>query len=274
MPELTPDGQRIVNDLAQRYGFSPDAVTHLMIAVVNGNGTLAQFSHPEFGGSGQWMIGGMTMVGDMFNSALKGRVEALCTEISTILGNQPGLLRTGSFQSQSQSSGPHPSVAGALLGPSTLFVPDPKSQWYPTELGVPDATGSQNNVRYAYFAKARRLAVETGGDVSVYDTQDHNIGGFSQQQGSKGSNIFTSQFGNVALDSLRVVSRNGKPVAATPSTSATGPLSPGGAPATSATKAAGDDIFNALERLGDLKAKGILSDEEFTAKKTELLGRL
>ena len=235
---------------------------------------MAQFSHPEFGGSGQWMRGGMTMLGDMFNSALKGRVEALCTEISTILGNQPGLLRTGSFQSQSQSSGSHPSVAGVSLGASALFVPDPKSQWYPAELGVPDAIGSQNNVRYAYFAKARRLAVETGGEVCVYDTLDHNISGFSQQQGSAGSNLFTSQFGNVALDSLRIVSRNGKPVAATPSTAATVPLSPGGAPATSATKAAGDDIFHALERLGDLKAKGILSDEEFTAKKTELLGRL
>ena len=72
MPELTPDGQRIVIDLAQRYGFSPDAVTHLLIAVVNGNGAMAQFSHPEFGGSGQWMRGGMTMLGDMFNSASEG----------------------------------------------------------------------------------------------------------------------------------------------------------------------------------------------------------
>ena len=216
----------------------------------------------------------MTMVGDMFNNALKGRVEALCTEISTILGNQPGLLRTGSFQSQSQSSWPHPSVAGASLGASALFVPDPSSQWYPTELGVPDASGSQNNVRYAYFAKARRLAVETGGEVCVYDTQDHHIGGFSQQQGPRGSHIFTSQFGDVALDSLKVVSRSGKPVAATPSAAATGPLSPGGAPTTSASKVAGDEIFRAIERLGDLKAKGILSDEEFTAKKVELLGRL
>ena len=199
--------------------------------------------------------------------------EALCTEISTILGNQPGLLRTGSFQSQSQSSGPLPSVAGVSLGASALFVPDPRSQWYPAELGVPDATGSQNHVRYAYFAKARRLAVETGGDVYVYDTLDHNIGGFSQQQSSGASNVFTSQLGNVALESLRIVSLNGKPVAAPPS-SATGSKAPGAPPATSVSRAAGDDIFNALERLGDLKAKGILSDEEFTAKKTELLGRL
>jgi hypothetical protein len=274
MPELTPEGQRIVNDLAQRYSISPDAVTHMLIAVVNGNGSMAQFNHPEFGGSGQWMRGGMTMVGDMFNSALKWRVESLCTEISTLLGNQPGLLQTGSFQSQSQSSGPHPIVAGAFLRPSALFVPDPKSQWYPTELGTPDAYGSQNDVRYAYFAKARRLAVEAGGEVCVYDTQDHRISGFSQQQGPSGSNMFTSQFGNVPLESLRVVSRKGKPVAETPSTATTRPFSPGGAPPTSAPKAASDEIFTAIERLGDLKAKGFLSEEEFAAKKAELLGRL
>jgi hypothetical protein len=34
------------------------------------------------------------------------------------------------------------------------------------------------------------------------------------------------------------------------------------------------DVLSALERLGELKKKGILTDEEFTAKKTELLSRL
>ena len=35
-----------------------------------------------------------------------------------------------------------------------------------------------------------------------------------------------------------------------------------------------DDIFATLEKLADLRGKGILSEEEFTAKKAELLGRL
>jgi hypothetical protein len=39
----------------------------LLQALVNSNGTMAQFSHWELGGGGQWMRGGMTMVGDMFN---------------------------------------------------------------------------------------------------------------------------------------------------------------------------------------------------------------
>jgi hypothetical protein len=34
------------------------------------------------------------------------------------------------------------------------------------------------------------------------------------------------------------------------------------------------DIFSSIERLADLKAKGILSDDEFAAKKAELLSRL
>jgi hypothetical protein len=34
------------------------------------------------------------------------------------------------------------------------------------------------------------------------------------------------------------------------------------------------DIFTTLERLAELRHKGILSEEEFAAKKTELLRRL
>lgn len=48
------------------------------------------------------------------------------------------------------------------------------------------------------------------------------------------------------------------------------------APAAAAAAAApkADDIMALLEKLGDLKAKGILSEEEFSAKKAELLKRL
>jgi hypothetical protein len=37
---------------------------------------------------------------------------------------------------------------------------------------------------------------------------------------------------------------------------------------------ASEDVIGALEKLGDLKAKGILTEAEFTAKKAELLSRL
>ena len=264
---LTPEGARIAGDLAQRHGFSIDAVTHMMFAVLHGNGSMAQFGHPEFGGSGQWMRGGMLMLGDMFNHGLKNRVDALCYEISGIFASQPGLLGSGSFQSQSQGgNASQTQAAGAPRGQSALFAPDPALNWWPQDLGAPNATGSQNSVRYAYFSGVRRLAVQTNSDVWVYDTLDHQIGGFSQQQGSGGSILFTSQFGTVILSSLPVVSQNGQPFQKTPA--------PFRAPDAPAGSGASSDVFTMLDRLGALKTQGILTDEEFTAKKAELLSRL
>jgi hypothetical protein len=34
------------------------------------------------------------------------------------------------------------------------------------------------------------------------------------------------------------------------------------------------DVFATIERLADLRSKGVLTDEEFASKKSELLGRL
>jgi len=276
MRQLSPDGQRIANDLANRHGFSLDAVTHMMFAVLNGNGSMAQFSHGEFAGSGQWMRGGMIMLGDMFNNYLKGRVDNLCSEISDILANQPGLLHSGSFQSQSQGGSSHQHQATGSISASSLFVPDPEDNWWPRELGAPSAVGNQNNVRYAYFAYQRRLAVKTGSEVWVYDTLDHQIGGFSQQQGMGGSITFSSQYGTVDLSRLPVSSRNGQPVMPVPTPApayatqnfASSPS------ASNVSSTSSGDVIVALEKLGDLKAKGILTEAEFSAKKAELLSRL
>jgi hypothetical protein len=35
-----------------------------------------------------------------------------------------------------------------------------------------------------------------------------------------------------------------------------------------------EDVMATLEKLGELKAKGVLTDEEFAAKKAELLKKL
>ncbi len=233
---------------------------------------MAQFSHPEFGGSGQWMQGGMMMLGDMFNYGLKSRVDARCQDISGVLANQPGLLQSGSFQSQSQSGGgQQKQSAGAPMGQSSLFVPDPEENWWPTDLGIPNATGNQNNVRYAYFGNIHRLAVRTGRQVWVYDTLNHQIGGFSQQQGTGSSITFSSQFGTVELSSLPVVSRDGQPVQASPPSGAPFATSPA---TSSGNTPIGGDVFASLERLGELRDKGIVSEEEFNSKKADLLSRL
>ena len=292
MPNLSSDGQQLVQELAQRHQLSTDAVTHMLLAVHNGNGTMAQFSHPEFGGSGQWMRGGMTMVSDLFNHQLKSRVDNLCNDISNVLATHQLVPFAGSFQSQSQGGSTNQyQAAGTMGSANSLFVPDPMANWWPSDLGSPSATGSQNNVRYAYFAGSRRLAVMTGGDVWVYDTQDHHIGGFSQQQGQGGSITFSSQYGTVNLSTLPVVARNGvvQPPAAMPQPAPVDVASPNAshrpidqataappvmAPPVMARQDDKHDILDTLERLGALKEKGYITDEEFASKKAELLSRL
>ena len=286
MRKLTPAGQQLVEEVAQRHGFSTDAVMSMLESVIRGNGSMAQFNHPEFGGSGQWMQGGMTMVSDMFNNYLKGRVDGLCFELSRLMANQPDLIRSGSFQSQSQgiqqqgnygggqqqqqhSAGyggsSQQQTAAGPVGPVSLFVPPAPGipgDWWPADLGRPDSTGAQNDVRYAYFAQPRRLAIEVNGKVTIYDTLDHQISGFSQQQSRGASLTFASQHGLVAVASLPVV-----PVGGVPQPVQEEPVS-------TQSVAREADVFDSIEKLAKLHAKGILSDEEFAAKKAELLSRL
>jgi Short C-terminal domain len=280
MRQLSSAGQQAIADIAQRHGFSTDAVMHMLDAVVRGNCSMAQFSHPEFAGSGQWMRGGMTMVSDMFNNYLKGRVDGLCSELANLVANQPGLVQTGSFQSQNQGS-PMPAVSwGAADGPAggnNLFAPAPPDWWGPS-LRWPNSTGAQNGARYAYFAQARRLAVELGGTVTIYDTLDHQIGGFSQQQSGDGSMTCSSQYGTVWLSSLPVVSINGMP----PPPQASAPTWNGSqgamdmAPAATgfSNPAPNVDVLATLQKLAELHSAGILTADEFGAKKAELLSRL
>ncbi|MGO9742139.1 MAG: SHOCT domain-containing protein [Roseiarcus sp.] len=272
MQNLTPEGLHIVTEIATRHGVSLDAALTLLGALRDGNGTQAQFSHPDLGGMGQWSQGGMIMVGDMFNQGLKYRVDGLCNELAGLLRSQP----VGAFQSQSQSGG----------GGASLFVAGSSGQWWPAELGSPASVGAQNDLRYAYFPGPRRLAIQQGAQVRVYDTGEHRISGFSQAQSGDQTLTFTSQFGLVRVAELGLVSPRpdrpptaAKPVAAPPEAPPEAPSAAVEAPPPPSAVApraqiAGDAIFTAIERLADLRQKNILSEDEFAAKKRELLSRL
>lgn len=270
MPRLTDQGSQKIGDLAQHYGVSADAVMTLLEALLNSKGTMAQFDHRELGGPGQWMPGGMTMIGDMFNHGLKAKVDGLCSELSQILAVQPFVPFPEGFQSQSRrQGGGHEALD---TGSVSLFVPETpglaSGQWWPAELGFPNGTGAQNQVRYAYFNQKRRLAVELNGHLTVYDTLDHQISGVSQQQGRGGSLTLTSQHGTVSVSTLPVVSVDDLQ-SKTPESRvapASEPYRPDSAQET--------DLFAKIERLAELHKKGILSSEEFAAKKAELLSRL
>lgn len=281
MQQLNQDGQRAVADIASRYNLRTDTVEYMLIAVNNGGGTMAQFNCPELGGSGQWMRGGMTMVGDMFNNGLKSTVDNLCSELSNLLANtQVFLVRA--------------------TGPSG------GGQWWPDNLGSPRSSGSQNNTRYAVFDN--RLAVDVGGQVTVYDTLDHTIGGVSQQQGGNDSLSFSSQYGTLSVSSLPVVSGAGSSQNMdsnfmAPPTQNPAPVSQGQAQFdSSAQQASGNfasndsstsnasnsnnadsqsqntntanEMLALIEKLGSLREAGVLSDEEFSQKKAELLARI
>ncbi|PUA19469.1 SHOCT domain-containing protein [Glaciimonas sp. PCH181] len=309
MQQLSPSGRQAIEEIARRHGFSADAVISMLESVINGNGGMAQFNHPEFSGSGQWMQGGMTMVSDMFNNYLKNRVDSLCSELARLTANQPDLLRSGSFQSQSQggsrqSGQQQNNYANSQFQDvnfppmdhsASLFVapaPGKGADWWPADLRWPNSTGAQNDVRYAYFAQARRLAIEVHGKVTVYDTLDHQIGGFSQQQSYGGSLSFNSQYGLIDVSSLPVISVDGMPQASqtnnvpnqfvntpAPMPAPANDASPVAAPQQTAnvnlgTSMADADIFMMIEKLADLRSRDLLTAEEFAAKKTELLARL
>jgi hypothetical protein len=255
MAALTQEAARALHDLAQRYAVSDDAATTLLFAVNSGGGAMAQFNHPELGGSGQWMLGGMTMVGDMFNHGLQAKVSGLCTELSN------------------------------LLRSLTVFVPQPmpaqfpgsggSGGWWPSEFGYPSSSGGQNDLRYAYFPHVQRLAVQRSGRVEVYDALDHQIGGVQQQQGGGYPSLsFSSQRGTFSVESLPLVSPGPGP-----QSSASGGVAPVHEPSPAQVHHDGqqrsqDEVLSALERLGDLRQKGILTEDEFQSKKAELLRRL
>jgi putative oligomerization/nucleic acid binding protein len=280
---VSPEVENAIADIARRHTLSREAVLAMLFAVHVGGGTMAQFSIPELGGSGQWMQGGMTMVGgNMFDNALKARVDALCSELAQLL-------------------------ATTSVFPPSMFT---SANWWPANLGVPSAAGGQNNVRYAIFPSTRRLAIQINGVTKVFDTGEHRIGGVQQQQqgGGYGSVSFTSQFGTFDVSSLAELGAQRvaeTPAAApapqyqsqyqsdparqfAPQTQAYAPQyqsqrqsgpAPQFAPQTQAPEpasgASGDPaaIVAAIESLAGLHERGVLSDEEFAAKKAELLGR-
>jgi hypothetical protein len=124
------------------------------------------------------------------------------------------------------------------------------------------------------------------------------ISGFSQQQGGGQSLTFTSNYGLVRVSELPLVDPQDRHSAEAPgapdqnaetpgkqgqrlppeavqtprSFRASSAVPPMGVPS---PKSIGtEDIFSKIERLSELHQKGILSDEEFSAKKAELLARI
>jgi hypothetical protein len=74
----------LIDRLAKKYSVSPAAVQVVLAALRSGGGRMAQFSHADFGGMSQWSTG-MSMAGDMFNTQLNAKLDALCSDIAAHL---------------------------------------------------------------------------------------------------------------------------------------------------------------------------------------------
>jgi len=214
----------------------------------------------------------MTMVSDMFNHRLQATVSGLAGDVSQLLASTPIYLPAPDPRAADEPGRPHPAN---------------QESWWPADLGQPGSSGGQNTCHYAVFPHHRRLAVRIdGGPVRVYDTLDHVIGGVQQQQsGVPGTLSFTSQRGTFTVTSLPLVESAATTPAAAPAADPTPPASPPSAPSTEpATQATAqpartasadvEAVLATLDRLGDLHQRGVLTDEEFAAKKAELLSRL
>ena len=230
--------------IGQRHGVPADAVQTLLAAINRGGGRQAQFSHPALGGMGQWTSGGGIMIGDMFNHALMDKIERLCTDLAEL-------------------------VVDARLQPGASG-----GNWWPRDLGRPSAVGSQNEHGYACFPQARRLAIRGPDGVHLYDTADHRILGVSQQQSGTRDLTFTSQHGTIRLSDLAQAVNDPKRTDAKPAMSAANVRESTHGKGDASSANGGDDVLGLLERLHDLQRKGVLTPEEYAAKKTELLARL
>ena len=180
--------ETVVGKLAERHGLSEDGVRTVLRALRSGGGTMAQFSHADFGGMSQWSPG-MAMVGDMFNATLRSKLQALASDLSDYLRDAPP---------ESRPADP----PGPTTKADRQTVSGRSSGWWPGGLGEPSSVGSQNDMRYAAFPTSRRLVVEESGRATVYDTGDHVISGVSQSQSSVRTLAFTSQHGEVRLSDL------------------------------------------------------------------------
>jgi len=136
---------------------------------------MAQFSHADFGGMSQWSPG-MSMVGDMFNTQLKSKLDALCTEIAAHLEQ---LEPAGGGGRSASDGASYRSMFGS-------------TDWWPSELGRPAAVGAQNELRYAVFPERRRLVLDDHGAISIYDRRHGDDGALKGHAGNHVSQSWRS----------------------------------------------------------------------------------
>jgi hypothetical protein len=138
----------LVEQMAKKHAVSPAAVEVVLAAVRSGGGRMAQFSHADFGGMSQWSPG-MSMVGDMFNTQLKAKLNGLCSDISAHLDAAPATV--GSRSGADEVS--YRSASGSR-------------DWWPTGMDRPALSAHRTIFDTLVFPDSRRLVPR----LSDYDS--------------------------------------------------------------------------------------------------------
>ena len=254
--------------VGRAHGFSLAATLCLHRALAAGGG-MAQFSHPELGGLGQWAGGGMIMIGEMGNAALRQRVGALCAALAALPASETGRV--------------DPGAAGPAARPAefSALAPD-AGPWWPAGLGRPSSSGAQGEMAYAWFPQARRLAVRHGDRLAVYDTGEHGITGLSQGGGAASLRLRAGahEIGLSELVEVGEAARDWTKPRMTEARDEPAPRAGEGLARSRGLDAPADDMTGpgdplaTIGRLAALQAAGALTEQEFVAKKTELLARV
>ncbi|MBC8137150.1 MAG: hypothetical protein H8F28_14820 [Fibrella sp.] len=171
-----------ITKIAEKYGITRDLAEELLNKLRRTGGKQVQFSDESLGGMGQWSAG-MVMIGRMGDDALRAKVNELCAELSKLA---------------------HSEVAGKTMDTSQKL-----SDHSTSAAPAATAAGSQNGIRYAYFAADNRLVIEQDGMEKTYDATGYPISGVAQDQatGAPSTLRFTTTSGDtVNLDTLKQVS--------------------------------------------------------------------
>jgi hypothetical protein len=132
----------LVDRMAKKHAVSAAAVEVILAALRRGGGRMAQFSHADFGGMSQWSSG-MSMVGDMFNSQLKAKLDGLCSDMAAHLK-----------MTEATDEG------SAARNPVSYLSQARSADWWPAGLGKAGSVGAQNDLRYAVFPETCRLVID------------------------------------------------------------------------------------------------------------------
>ncbi|GAB4120142.1 MAG: hypothetical protein OHK0057_26060 [Thermoflexibacter sp.] len=165
-----------LKEIAMKYDLSLGAVIMLFSGLQNTQGNQVQFNHPELGGVGQWQAG-MIMIGDMFNHALKAKINELCHELALIVKKE-------------QKATPKKSV---IKNFDAIY-------------GTPALKGTQNDLKYAYYPAKDIFIIEQYGKLEKYSTEGYQVTGISQQQNYFSQDlIIQTDKGNITLSMLTKV---------------------------------------------------------------------